>query len=196
MEGPEDEPSRWWQQRGPSVAVFAAVLLVVGIAAVAVGGQVAKVLPDVGKDQLGADGWADPLGLERIDQLQLAHIPDCAAGQVTRIVLWDADSEPYWEVSGPPTAMVSFVVGIAPAGFTEVEPYRAPPADEVVRLVAFRRSGGPVGIRYTAAQIPTGRVVSGNPLRRFTGSGFQAEDVCGTTDSTDPADESTTTEPG
>lgn len=196
MVGSEDEPKRWWQQRGPSLVVFAGVVLVVAIAAAVVGGQVAKVLPDVGKDQLGTDRWTNPIGLERVEELQLAHIPDCAAGQVTRIVLWDSNSEPYWEVAGPPTAMVSFVVGIAPAGFAEVEPYRAPPSDEVLRLVAFRRSGGPVGIRYTIAQVPTGRVVSGTPLRRYTGSGFQEADLCNVDGGGGDDASTTTTEPG
>lgn len=176
---PPPSERRWWQRRGPSTAVFVVVLAVVGIITVAVAGEVAGVLPEVGKDQLGGDGWQAPLGLERVEQLQLAHIPNCATGQITGIVLWDADSEPYWEVTGPPTAFPSFVVGVTPNGFTEVTPYRAPRGDEVVRLVVFRRSGGPIGIRYRADQLRVGRVVSGNPLQRFTGSGFQTADVCG-----------------
>ena len=170
---------RWWQRRGPSVLVLVLVLGGMGIFTLAAAGRVAEVLPEVAKDQLGDDTWDNPLGLERAGSFQVAHIPDCAAGAITRIVLWDADSQPFWEVTGPPTPMMSFVVGVLPAGFTEVEPYRTPPPGTVLRLVVFPQVGGTAGIRYQVGQLRVGRVVSGKPLSRYTVSGFQAAQVCG-----------------
>lgn len=169
----------WWQRRSPSLLVFLAVLAVLGVATVAVAGQVADVLPEVAKDQLGEDQWKDPLGVELVSEFQIAHIPDCAAGAVTRIALWDAESEPYWEVTGPPTPMTSFAVGAPPAGFTEVVKYREPPAGGVLRLVVFRRVGGAAGIRYKTSQLRSKRVVAGKALTAYTVEGFQKEEVCG-----------------
>ena len=165
----------------PSFLVFLAVVGVVGIATVAVGVQVADVLPEVGKDQLGQDVWTDPVGLEGAGGLAVAHIPDCAAGAVTRIALWDADSTPYWEVAGPATPLSSFFVGAAPAGFTVVTPYAEPPPGTVLRLVVFRKLGGVAGIRYKGSQLRENRVVSGNPLSRYTIAGYQTAKVCGET---------------
>ena len=65
--------------------------------------QAVDVLPEVGRDQLGEDNWADPLGVHLAGPLQVARVPDCAAGAFTRLVLWDPMSDPYWEVEGPPT---------------------------------------------------------------------------------------------
>jgi hypothetical protein len=109
----------------------------------------------------------------------VARIPDCAAGAITRIALWDASSRAYWEVAGPPTPLTSFVVGVAPEGFTEVTRYRDPPPAAVLRLVAWRRDGGPIGIRYRANDLVDNRVVALTPLHRFTISGFQTARVCG-----------------
>jgi hypothetical protein len=169
----------WWQQRSPSLMVFIALFVVLAGATVVVAGQVADVLPEVPKDQLGQDRWADPIGVERNPAVQIGRIPDCAAGAVTRIVLWDEDSEPYWEVTGPPTPMAAFYVGVLPPGFTEVEPFREPPEDALVRLVVFRRVGGAAGMRYKSSQLRTGYVMAGRPLTSYTVEGFQTAEVCG-----------------
>ncbi len=186
----------WWQRRGPSVLVLLLVLGGMGIFTLAAAARVADVLPDVPKDQLGDDTWDNPLGLEQAGAFQVAHIPDCAAGAITRIVLWDADSEPFWEITGPATPMTSFVVGVLPAGFTEVVPYRAPPSGTVLRLVAFPQLGGTAGIRYQAGQLRVGRVVSGKPLSRYTVSGFQTAEVCGQESSGTGSSTTSTTVPG
>ena len=101
-----------------------------------------------------------------------------AAGAFTRMVLWDPESQPYWEVEGPATPLTSFLVGVAPEGFRTVTEFRDPPRGALLRLVAFRRDGGPVGIRYRATDLRPNRVVSGNPLTRFTIEGFQTAEVC------------------
>ena len=49
----------------------------------------------------------------------------------------------------------------------------------MLRLVVFPQVGGTAGIRYQAAQLRVGRVVSGKPLSRYTVSGFQTAEVCG-----------------
>ncbi len=182
MSPSSDAPGRWWHRRTPSLAIFLIVLGIAGVVTLAMTRQVAEVLPEVGRDQLGDDRWEDPVGVELAEGVQVGHVPDCASGSITRIVLWDADSEPLWEVEGPPAGLQSFFVGIAPPEFTEVVPYREPAADELVRLVVFHRSGGVAGIRYDATSLRDGRVVSGNPLRRFTVEGFQAARVCGRPD--------------
>lgn len=169
----------WWQRRSPSLLVFLAVLAVLGLATVAMASQVADVLPEVARDQLGEDKWTDPLGVELNSGFQVGRIPDCAAGAVTRIALWDAESEPYWEVTGPPIPMTAFFVGAVPTGFTEVVKYREPPSAAVVRLVVFRRIGGVAGIRYQASQLRSKFVVAGQPLTSYTIEGFQDEEVCG-----------------
>lgn len=171
--------AHWWQRRPASSLVFLAVLAVLGLATVAVAGQVADVLPEVAKDQLGEDQWTDPVGVELVSGFQVVHIPDCAAGAVTRIALWDAKSKPYWEVAGPPTPMTSFFVGVAPTGFLEVVKFREPPTGAVLRLVVFRRVGGVAGIRYKTSQLRTKRVVSGKKLTSYTVEGFQKSEVCG-----------------
>lgn len=176
---PPDTP--WWQGRTPSLVLLLVVVGGLGLATMAVGSQVFDVLPEVGKDQLGQDLWNDPIGLEDADGIAIAHIPDCASGAVTRIALWDADSKPYWEVAGLATPLTAFFVGVAPSGFTEIAPYVKPPPGTVLRLVVFRKVGGAAGIRYVQGQLRTNRVVSGNPLSRYTISGFQTAKVCGDT---------------
>ncbi|CAN5667830.1 hypothetical protein BH10ACT1_BH10ACT1_21800 [soil metagenome] len=171
-------PAPWWHRRFPSFLVFVAVVGVIALTTAAVGRDVADVLPEVGKDHLGHDAWTEPLGIELSGDVSVARLPDCAAGLVSRIVLWDAQSRPYWEVTGPPTAMTAFFVGVVPGGFTELTPYHVPPPGKVMRLVAFRQEGEVAGIRYQRSQLRTGRVVSGNPLARYTVSGFQAAKVC------------------
>jgi hypothetical protein len=175
-EGPE--PAHWWGRRWPSLAVLLVLLAVAGLVTVGLAGRAAEVLPEVGRDQLGEDNWTDPLGIHLAADFQVARVPDCAAGAFTRLVLWSPESEPYWEVEGPPTPLTSFLVGVAPEGFATVTAYRDPPPGEVLRLVAFRRDGGPVGIRYQATDLRPTRVVSGNPLTRFTIEGFQTARVC------------------
>lgn len=169
----------WWHRRGPSVLVFVAVLAVVFVAVMVVSRQAMEVLGEVPKDELGEDSWVDQLGIELGGGLQVAQLPECAADPITRIALWDADSNPYWEAAGPPTPFTSFVVGAAPSGFIEIEPYRAPADDELVRLVVFRRVGGVAGMRYRAIDLVDGKVISGRPIRTYTREGFRKEKVCG-----------------
>lgn len=193
-----DRRVHWWHRRGPSLLVFLVVFSVVAVAVVVVSRQVVDVLSEVPKDELGDDNWVDQLGIELGGGLQVAQVPECAADPITRIALWDADSNPYWEAAGPPTPFTSFVIGAAPAGFTEIEPYRAPAEDELVRLVVFRRVGGVAGMRYRAIDLVDGKVISGRPIRTYTREGFRTEKVCDTpsvkqglgdtieSDSTDP----------
>lgn len=182
MSRSSDAPARWWHHRTPSLAIFVVVVGLAAMATLAMTREVAEVLPEVGRDQLGDDRWGDPVGVELVDGIQVGHVPDCAAGSVTRIVLWDADSEPLWEVEGPPTGIQSFFIGLVPPEFTEVVPYREPAADELVRLVVFHRSGDVAGLRYDAISLREERVMSGNPLRRFTVEGFKTARVCGRAD--------------
>lgn len=168
----------WWHRRRPSTFVFAVVLTVLALVTVAMVNRVSGVLPEVPRDQLGADRWNEPLGLARSGEVEVAYIPDCAADPITRIVLWDADSEPYWEVAGEPKPLEAFLVGIAPEGFTEVVPFEEPPPGEVLRLIAFRSIGGSAGIRYTSGQLRENRVVSGTPLTSYTADGFKDALVC------------------
>lgn len=169
----------WWRRKSPSVFVLLALVAVMVLTTALVGRGVAGVLDEVPKDRLGTDPWSATLGIERIDPFQVVYLPDCASGSVTRIVLWDEDSEPYWEVSGPPTPMASFVIGGTPVGFTEVVPYTEPPAGAMLRLVAFLRSGEPVGLRFRDVDLVTGRVVATPKLSRFSREGFQTAEVCG-----------------
>ncbi|QXC63233.1 hypothetical protein KSP35_10845 [Aquihabitans sp. G128] len=178
MPEPSSPSTPWWHRRLPSFAVFVAVVAVIGLATAVVGRNVVHVLPEVGKDHLGSDAWSEPLGIEKGDGLNIARLPECAAGSITRIVLWDPESKPYWEVSGPATAMTAFFVGLTPKGFTVITPYREPPPGSVLRLVAFRQEGEVAGIRYKASDLRKGRVVSGNPLARYTVAGFQDAKVC------------------
>jgi hypothetical protein len=188
------QPAAWWRRRSPSAFVLAGIMVVMVVATLLVWRSVTDVLGEVPKDRLGTDPWTATLGVERADPFQLAYIPDCATGSVTRIVLWDEDSEPYWEVSGPPTPMTEFVVGGLPVGFTEVVPYTPPPTGAMVRLVAFRRVGEPIGLRYRDTDLVDDRVVATPSLTLYSRDGFRDEEVCGdeagdTTDTTDdPAD--------
>lgn len=168
----------WWQRRGPSGLVFAVVLVgLLAVTAVAMS-DVAEVLPDIGKDQQGEDPWVDRLGVEKVGIFQVAHIPDCAAAPVVRIELWDEESEPYWQVKGPPTPMATFAVGATPEGWEVVEPYREPPADAVLRLLVVRSVKGVAGVRYQQADLRTGYVVLGVPSSRFTVEDFQTGGFC------------------
>lgn len=173
--------------------VLVGIVVVMVLATLTVGRSVAGVLGEVPKDRLGTDPWTATLGVERADPFQLVYLPECAAGSVTRIVLWDEDSEPYWEVTGPPTPMASFVVGGTPTGFTEVVPFREPPRGAMVRLVAFRRAGDPVGLRYRDVDLVTGRVIATRSLSRFSRDGFLTAEVCGDDASVEPTDGETPT---
>lgn len=171
---------RWWRRGWVSGLTLTVVLAGMVTMVVVLAGRALSVLPEVSRDQLGEDNWEAPLGLHLAAGFQVARVPDCAAGAFTRMVLWSPDSEPYWEIEGPPTPLNSFVVGAAPEGFTTVTPFRDPPRGELLRLVAFRRDGGPVGIRYRSTDLRDNRVVSLNPLSRFTIEGFQTAEVCET----------------
>lgn len=140
---------------------------------------VSGALPVVGRDKLGEDPWTDPIGVEKLGVFEIAHLPDCAAGPVVRIMLWDNDSNPYWQVSGPPTALTTFPVGATPDGWTVDVPYTAPKAGAVIRLVVIRTVKGAAGVRFTATDVVQKRVVAMLPLTRFTIAGFQTADVCG-----------------
>ena len=169
----------WWQRRGPSALVFVLVLGVMAVASVALWSDVGAVLPDIGKDKQGDDPWNDPVGVEKVGNFHVVRIPDCAAAPVVRIALWDEASDPYWEVSGPPTPMDSFAIGATPEGFSELTPYEAPPADAVLRLVVFRKVKGVAGVRYQTSDLRSGYVASGQPISRYGVENFQTGDVCG-----------------
>ena len=181
--------SPWWQRRWPSALVFCLVLGAMGIASLALWSNASDVLPAVGKDKQGDDPWNDPVGVEKVAGFQVVRIPDCAAAPVVRIALWDEESEPYWEVSGPPTPMASFAIGATPEGFVEDQKFTAPPSDAVMRLVVFRKVKGVAGVRFQTSDLRTGYVASGLPINRYTVEEFQTGDVCGDED----ADGSTTT---
>lgn len=158
--------------------MLAGLLAAMTVMALLGGARVLGSLPDVGRDQLGEDRWAAPLGVQKAGKFQIGLIPQCASGAVSRIVLWDANSNPYWEVVGPSTPLDAFVVGQTPNRFYEIKAYRPPSSGTVVRLVAFRTVGGPVGLRYRASDLREGRAVSGDPPARFTPAGFRTARVC------------------
>lgn len=183
----------WWQRRGPSVLVFSVIVAVMAIASVALWSNVSSVLPDLGKDQQGDDPWEDPIGVEKVGQFLVARIPDCAAAPVVRIELWDEDSKPYWEVSGPATPMSSFAIGITPEGFTEETPYDQPPAGAVLRLLVVRKVKGVAGVRYQETDLRTGYVASGLPISRYEVEDFMTGSMCGEEPLADGEGSSTTT---
>lgn len=168
----------WWQRRGPSFLVFCVVLGAMAIASFTMWNRVSTVLPDVGKDKQGEDPWVDPLGVEKVAQFQIAHIPDCGAAPVIRIALWDEDSRPYWEVSGPATPMASFAIGVTPEGFTADTPYKAPPAGAVLRLLVVRKVKGVAGVRFQTSDLRTSYVATGEPIKHYLLEDFQTGDVC------------------
>ena len=172
----------WWLRRGPSLLVLVVVVALLGGAVFVLGSRVAESIPAVGKDKAGEDTWSDPIGVESVRGFQVGHIPDCAAGAVSRIVLWDEDAQDYWSVSGPATPMTTFSVGATPDGFETDTPLRKPPPGATLRLVVFRKGRPPAGIRFHARDLVDNRVMAGQPLQRFTVLGFQTADVCGTRD--------------
>jgi hypothetical protein len=178
------------------VLVFALVVGAMVIASTVLWSNVADVLPDVGKDRQGEDPWEDPVGMEKVGVFQLARIPDCAAAPVERIELWDEDSNPYWQVAGPPTPMATFAVGVTPEGFTEIEPYTEPPADAVLRLVVVRSVKGVAGVRYLIDDLQEGYAVVGVPRTRYAVEDFQTGDVCGGDEDEDGPEDGSTTVPG
>ncbi len=177
------------------MVVFCVVIAAMAVATVVLWNDVAEVLPGVGKDKQGEDPWVDPIGVEKVGPYTVAHIPDCAAAPVVRIGLWDEDSTPYWEVSGPPTPMETFAVGGLPEGFTEETPYRDPPRGSVLRLVVIRSVKGVAGVRYEATDLRSGYVATGNPIVRYSIDGFKTGSVCGDGegDSGDGGDTTSTT---
>ena len=162
--------------------VFVVIIAIVGGLTLRSAVQVSSALPDVGKDEQGDDPWTEPIGVEKVGDLVVAHIPDCAAGPVVRIALWDEASKPYWEVHGPPTPMATFVVGAAPKGFTVDTPLDAPKPGAVLRLVIIRKVKGAAGVRFQSTDLRSKRVASLLPIQRFTIDGFQTADVCGAKD--------------
>ncbi|MCU1372426.1 MAG: hypothetical protein JWO77_3620 [Ilumatobacteraceae bacterium] len=180
----------WWHRRWPSAIVFATVLGVMAIASLALWKDVGDVLPDVGKDKQGEDPWNDPVGVELIGGFQVVHIPDCAAAPIVRIALWNEQSEPYWEVTGPATPMDSFAIGATPQGWSEVKAYSKPAPGAVQRLVVFRKVKGVAGVRFQLADLRSGYVASGLPISRYDAAAFQTGEVCGDEDG---AEGSTTT---
>ena len=169
----------WWQRRGPSFVVFCVLIVGMVLLSMILWRSISSVLPTVGKNRQGDDPWLDPIGVEKVGPFQVAHIPDCAAAPVVRIELWDEKSRPYWQVSGPPTPMASFAVGALPEGFTEDTPYRKPPAGSTMRLVVVRKVKGVAGVRYRNADLRTGYVATGVPIKRYPVDDFQTGSVCG-----------------
>ena len=110
----------------------------------------------------------------------VGRAPDCAAAPVTRITIWDQDSKPIWDVTGPPTALPAFIVGAAPNGFRVVTPYEKPADDAVVRLIVNRQRLGVAGVRYAADDLGRGKVTTyyEGAYHTFSRSGFQGADVC------------------
>lgn len=183
----------WWRRPAPSLGVLALLLLVIAGLILIMGGRVGEAIPDVGRDDAGIDTWTDPLAVEEVQEdLVMGIIPDCAAGPVSRIVLWDAASEPLWEVAGTPRPVPQFFVGYPVEGFETLVEYREPADDETVRLVVFPRLGPPIGLRYRGADLAEGRVMSGSPLRTYSRDGWKSAGVCaggGSGGEFDPADD-------
>ncbi|MGI8754541.1 MAG: hypothetical protein ACR2MB_01520 [Acidimicrobiales bacterium] len=176
------EPERhWWRKKWPSIGALLVVLGACTAVAAALAFQISSVLPSVGRDAQGEDPWTDPIGVEEAGPFQIAHIPDCANAPVVKIVLLDEETRPLWQVTGPAVPLRSFVVGVAPEGFTTDTPLRTGPPGEQLRLVVIRRLKGAAGIRYQASNLRKGRVVALPGLSRFTIDGFQTADVCGST---------------
>lgn len=169
----------WWERRGPSLWTFALVLVVMALASLALWRSVSDVLPGVGQDLEGEDPWVDQVGIEPLDDFRVVRIPECAADALVSIELWDADSEPYWEVRGPATPLSSFAIGFAPEGWETVTPYTEPPEDATLRLVVVRRDKGVAGIRYQESELREGFVAAGDPVLRWSLENFQTGDLCG-----------------
>jgi hypothetical protein len=177
---PDHQNVPWYRQAKWSALSLVALIVVLSVVGVFVVHSVSSALPVVGRDKLGEDPWVDPIGVEKAGPFQVAHVPDCAAGPIVRIMLWDNESNPYWQVSGPPTAMPTFVVGATPPGWTVNVPYTAPRRGSILRLVIIRTVKGAAGVRFTDTDVVAKRVVSMLPLSRFTIGGYQTADVCGT----------------
>lgn len=191
-----DSDPRWWRRPGPSLGVLSAILVILTVAVLNVGARVGDTLPEVGRDDTGTDAWKAPLAVQELQEsLVAAVVPDCAAGPITRIVLWDPESEPYWEISGPARPLREFLIGFPVEGFTTDVEFTAPPDDEYVRLVAFRRVGSPIGLRFRYADIRSGRLMGGSPLRSYTKDGWLAEAECAGQGG-DASDAGEPTEPG
>ncbi len=173
--------TRWWETRSGSLGILAATLVLVALSAVVLAGRVTGALSDVGRDADGSDPWTDPIGMEPVARGYLvAHLPNCAAAPITRITIWDQDSKPIWDVTGPPTALPAFIVGVVPRGFKELTPYDKPSRSTLVRLLVDRRLLGVAGVRYRAQDLRAGKVTTyyEGAYHTFSRAGFQAADVC------------------
>ena len=159
--------------------MLVALLLVVGLVTAALADDVADVIPQVGKDDQGEDPWTDPVGVEKAGPYRLVHIPDCAQAPIEKIVLWDEDSRPYWEVEGPPASLATFVIGVTPPGFEVVVPFREPPPGVILRVGVVRSARGMAGVRYRESDLRTGFSVTGNPVVRYKTENFTKGGVCG-----------------
>lgn len=176
-----DDGPRWWERRSGAMGLFVLALVVLALLAALLGGRVSGVLSDVGRDEGGTDPWSDSLGVEPVAGGYLvAHVPDCGTAPIVRIALWDQDSQPLWEVTGPPTALASFFVGSAPKGFHVVTPYEKPSNGETVRLVIERQIAGVAGVRYANVDLGKGHVSTyyEGAYHTYSHAGFQSADVC------------------
>jgi hypothetical protein len=184
MSSRADRPSdgvRWWQTRSGSVGALVLALVVVGLLAALLAARVSGALSDVGRDADGTDPWIDPIGLEPVKGgFLVGRVPDCASAPITRITVWDQDSKPIWDVTGPPTALPAFIVGVAPNGFRVVTPYEKPADDTLVRLIVNRQLLGVAGVRYAADDLGRGKVTTyyEGAYHTFSRSGFQGAAVC------------------
>lgn len=182
----------WYQRRGPSVLVLAVLLLVVGLVTAALADDVADVLPQIGKDEQGEEPWSDPVAVEKAGPYRIIHVPDCALAPIDKVVLWDEDSKPYWEVQGPAASLSTFVIGATPPGFDVVVPFEEPPPGVILRIGVFRTTGSAAGTRYRESDLRTGYAAGGDPVVRYKRESFTKGDVCGEDGGEDPAGGATT----
>ncbi|MCU1353860.1 MAG: hypothetical protein JWM05_3069 [Acidimicrobiales bacterium] len=178
---PPEHGQPWWERRAPSSLVFVVVLAIAGLLTLALGVRLRGALPDVGRDRAGIDPWTDPVGIEQTKAgFLIAHLPGCAQAPVVRIILWDDNSQPLWEVAGPQLPLESFVLGALPKGFHTVHPLRAPGRDQMVRIVVIRRLMGVAGGRYKQSALRSGKVVTLDATKQhvYTVDGFKGLDLC------------------
>jgi hypothetical protein len=176
---PERVP--WWQTRSGSIGALIVTLVLLALLALLLADRVGGALSEVGRDEDGTDPWTDPIGLEPVaGGLLVGRIPDCAAAPVTRITVWDQDSQPVWDVVGPPTALPSFIVGVTPPGFEERTRYDDPGDGTLVRLVVNRRLLGVAGVRYAADDLGRRKITTyyDGAYHTFSRSGFPSANVC------------------
>jgi hypothetical protein len=178
---PPEHRQPWWERRAPSSLVFVVVLAFAGLLTLALGVRLRGSLSDVGRDRAGLDPWTDPVGIEKTKSgFLIAHLPGCAQAPVVRIILWDNNSQPIWEVAGPQLPLQSFVLGAPPKGFHTVHPLRRPGRDELVRIVVVRRLMGVAGGRFKQSNLRSGKVVTLDAEKQhvYTVDGFKGLDLC------------------